>query len=155
MRLEIEEKVFLMLKQARTIWILGDGGSAATADHFACDLLKGCGLPAVSLCSNAALITAIGNDFSFSEIFLLQLQCLYRPNDLIVIFSTSGNSENLVKATEVIFAKTLAICGNHGGKLKDKVNYLYDLQTNDQQKAEDRMSEFCHIIYRNWKEMTE
>lgn len=133
------------LRLAGHIYIVGDGGSAALADHFACDLLKNCGLPAISLCSNAAVITAIGNDYSFDDVFSRQLRVLYQPNDLLVIFSTSGNSVNLVEAS-LVAGKVLVISGNGGGRLKERATILFDLGSNDQQESENRMSVFCHEI---------
>jgi len=133
------------LRLAAHIYIIGDGGSAALADHFACDLLKNCRLPAISLCSNTAMITAIGNDYSFDDVFSRQLMILYRPDDLLVIFSTSGNSTNLVEAS-LVTNKILAISGNGGGKLKEYATILFDVESNDQQESENRMSVFCHEI---------
>ena len=133
------------LRTAGHIYIIGDGGSASLADHFACDLLKNCRLPAISLCSNTAMITAIGNDYSFDDVFSRQLRTLYRPGDLLVIFSTSGNSKNLVEAS-LIASKVFVISGNDGGRLKEHATILFDVESNDQQESEDRMLIFCHKV---------
>jgi D-sedoheptulose 7-phosphate isomerase len=142
-------KVIEALKQADHIYIIGDGGSASMADHFACDLLKGCLLPAISLCSNSAVITAIGNDYSFDRIYALQLEILFKPNDLLVIFTTSGNSPNLVAAS--LYAnKVLLVSGNAGGKAVEYATLFYDLNSQDQQESEDNMSIFCHEVFREF-----
>jgi D-sedoheptulose 7-phosphate isomerase len=109
-----------------TVYFIGNGGSAATSSHFANDLAIGTnsyGKPfrVVSLTDNQAIITAIGNDFGYEEIFVRQLQVLARPGDVLVGISASGNSPNLVKAFE--FAKgqgvkTVAITAFDGGKMK-------------------------------------
>lgn len=139
------KEVVEMLSLAKHIYIIGDGGSAALADHFACDLLKNCGLPAISLCSNTAMITAIGNDYVFDEVFSRQLKILFLPHDLLVIFSTSGNSINLVKASLAV-DRVLVISGNGGGKLKEHATILFDVGSDDQQESENRMLVFCHEI---------
>ena len=136
-----------ILEKAEMIYIIGDGGSAAMADHFACDLLKNCGLRAISLCSNAALITAIGNDISFEEIFKKQLQVLYKAGDLLVIFTTSGTSKNLVSACECV-DKSLLVSGNGGGHLRQQASYFLDLDSIDKMLSEDKMSWFCHSVVR-------
>jgi len=138
-------KIIRMLRKAKHVWLIGDGGSAALADHFACDLLKNCRLPAISLCSNTAMITAIGNDYFFDDVFSRQLRILYRPDDLLVIFSTSGNSKNLVEASRVA-SKILVVSGNDGGRLKKHATILFDVKSNDQQESENRMLMFCHEV---------
>lgn len=138
-------KIIRMLRKAKHVWLIGDGGSAALADHFACDLLKNCRLPAISLCSNIAMITAIGNDYFFDDVFSRQLRILYRPDDLLVIFSTSGNSKNLVEASRVA-SKILVVSGNGGGRLKKHATILFDVKSNDQQESENRMLMFCHEV---------
>jgi len=138
-------KIIRMLRKAKHVWLIGDGGSAALADHFACDLLKNCRLPAISLCSNIAMITAIGNDYFFDDVFSRQLRILYRPDDLLVIFSTSGNSKNLVEASRVA-SKILVVSGNDGGRLKKHATILFDVKSNDQQESENRMLMFCHEV---------
>ncbi len=118
-----------MLKAAedgRTIFFMGNGGSAATASHFACDLslnTKAEGLPpfrVISLTDNAGAITALGNDEGYENIFKGQLENLLQPEDVVVALSVSGNSENVLRA--VRFAKSaratiIAMVGFDGGAL--------------------------------------
>ena len=97
-------------KQHRQIFIIGNGGSAATAAHMACDLGKGTvdysnpdfrRFRVLSLSDNTALLTALGNDLSFEDIFSEQLATLMNDGDVVVFISASGNSPNLVRAAQV------------------------------------------------------
>lgn len=113
-------------KRGATVFFIGNGGSAATASHFANDISIGTNdysrpFRAVSLTDNVPIITAIGNDFGYEEIFLRQLKVLGRRGDVLVGISASGNSANLVKAFEfarVAGMKTVAITAFDGGRLK-------------------------------------
>jgi D-sedoheptulose 7-phosphate isomerase len=108
------------------VYFIGNGGSAATSSHFANDLAIGTNSYAkpfrvVSLTDNQAVITAIGNDFGYEDIFVRQLQVLAQAGDVLVGISASGNSPNLVKAFEYARGrgiKTVAITAFDGGVLK-------------------------------------
>ncbi len=109
-----------------TVFLLGNGGSAATASHFACDLAKGTrveGLPAfrvVCLADNMPLVTAWGNDTSYDRIFAEQLEALVRPGDLVIVISASGNSPNVLAVPEVahrVGARVIALTGKSGGRI--------------------------------------
>lgn len=140
-----------ILREASHIFLAGDGGSAAMADHFACDLLKNCHLPAISLCSNTAVITAIANDYSFDEVFSKQLEILFKRWDVLVVFSGSGKSKNLIKALQAVAPHVTIVISGHGGALlKDYATVLFDLESEDQLECEDKMSEFCHNIVKEW-----
>lgn len=138
------------------IWIIGNGGSAATASHFATDLSRctsenGQPLKAISLCDNLGLITATGNDFSFEEIFIKQLQNVGKAGDLLVSISASGNSRNLIKAVEFANSNsinTLSLVGFDGGILSKLSGKLIYVQTGvgDYGVAEDCHSIICHYI---------
>jgi D-sedoheptulose 7-phosphate isomerase len=155
----IESAIGVILKTAEndcSIWIVGNGGSSATSSHFATDLSRcssknGKPIKAISLCDNSGLITAVGNDFSFEEIFVKQLQKLGSKGDLLISISASGNSINLVKAIE--FAKvssifTLSLVGFDGGALKKLSDSSIHVQTDlgDYGVAEDCHSIICHQI---------
>lgn len=115
------------LDQKRNIFIAGNGGSAADASHFAAELngryeLVRPALPAFDLVSNCASITAISNDFDFSEIFSRQILAAASPSDVLICLSTSGNSENLIKAAvtaKSIGLNTVSLLGKDGGQLLD------------------------------------
>jgi len=113
-------------ERSATIYFIGNGGSAATASHFANDIAIGTNsyekpFRAVSLTDNQAIITAVGNDFGYEDIFVRQLQVLGRKDDVVVGISASGNSPNLIKAFEYaksVGIKTVAITAFDGGKMK-------------------------------------
>ena len=85
------------IKKARFIWVCGNGGSAATAEHFVTDLVKK-GYPAIALSSNTSVITMIANDYGYDEIFRKQLDVFATNEDLVILISCSGTSKNIVKA---------------------------------------------------------
>jgi len=148
MQIEYSETIAI-LREARNIYIIGDGGSAALADHFACDLLKNCNLPAISLCSNLATITAIANDYSFDEVFSRQLKVLWREGDVLVIFSTSGHSRNLIKAAKAAEKSLIVVVGGGIlaiGQWPGKI--LHIVKGKDQMDIEDKMLALCHEITR-------
>lgn len=86
------------IKKASFIWVCGNGGSAACAEHFVTDLVKK-GYPAVSLTSNTSLISMIANDYGYNEIFSKQLEIYASPDDLLITISCSGTSLNITEAT--------------------------------------------------------
>lgn len=93
-------------EQGRFIWVIGNGGSALTASHFAVDLGKGASygrerrFPVIALTESLGTITAYGNDTSYNHIFVEQLKNVVRPGDVLVALSGSGNSENVIQALE-------------------------------------------------------
>ena len=111
-----------------TVFIAGNGGSAATASHMATDLAMGTrsGAPEVplrilALTDNTAFLTALGNDEGYSEVFVSQLRSLYRPGDLLVAISASGNSPNILEAARWVKGRrglVLGLIGFDGGALK-------------------------------------
>ena len=138
------------------IWVAGNGGSAATASHFATDLSRcnnsfGEPVKGISLCDNSGLITAIGNDFGFDLIFSRQLSNVAVKGDLFVVISASGNSKNLLLAMEWAKdneLKTLALTGFDGGKAKVFADTSLHVPTSngDYGVAEDAHSILCHFL---------
>ena len=114
-------------KNGKTVFIIGNGGSASTASHMANDLGFGVrrhtepSLKVVSLTDNCAVLTALANDVGYEQIFLRQLQLYYRGGDKLIVISASGNSHNLILAAEWVRqqgGKVLGLLGFDGGKLK-------------------------------------
>lgn len=113
-------------QRGATIFFVGNGGSAATASHFANDLSIGTNeydqpFRAISLTDNVSILSAIGNDFGYEEIFVRQLRVLGRKGDVLVAISASGNSPNLLRAMEhakQAGIKTVAITAFDGGKMR-------------------------------------
>jgi len=156
---KIEEVIEIILNCSDndgTIWLIGNGGSASTSSHFATDLSrctnsKGKPIKGVSLCDNSGLITAIGNDFSFQEIFVKQLSNLAQKNDLLISISASGNSENIINAIEYANTnsiKTVALNGFNGGRVHEICECSIHVPTTigDYGVAEDAHSIISHFI---------
>lgn len=119
-------------RDERTVFVCGNGGSAATASHMACDLAKRPVVPGqprlrvVALTDNVALMTALSNDISYHEVFAEQLRPLVRPGDVLIAISGSGNSPNVINAVHAAReagAVTVGFCGYDGGQLKAMVDY--------------------------------
>jgi len=113
-----------ILEGNKIIW-LGNGGSAAQSQHFSAELvgrfnMERDPISSLSLSSDMACVTAIGNDYGFSEIYSRQIGSICQPNDIVVCISTSGNSENVLKAadqSQKMGALVVALTGNDGGEL--------------------------------------
>ena len=139
-----------------TIYFIGNGGSAATASHFANDIAIGTNsyekpFRAVSLTDSNAIITAVGNDFGYEEIFVRQLQVLGRAGDVVVAISASGNSPNLIKAFDYaksIGIKTVAITAFDGGKIKQIADEGVHVPTTPKEygPAEDAHMVLDHLV---------
>lgn len=114
------------LRSGRTLFIAGNGGSAAEAQHFAAELIgrykcERRGYPAVALTTDTSVLTAIGNDYGFEKIFSRQLEALAYGEDVFIGLSTSGNSENILTAVETARARNLFVInllGKDGGRLR-------------------------------------
>ncbi len=113
------------LKAGNKVMTAGNGGSAAEALHMAEELIgrfeaDRVSLPGIALCADATALTCIGNDYGFDAIFSRQVEGLGKPGDILVLFSTSGNSRNIILALEAarkIGLKTLCLLGHSGGKM--------------------------------------
>jgi D-sedoheptulose 7-phosphate isomerase len=153
---EIIEVLKATIESNGRIWIIGNGGSAATASHFSTDLSRcsnsvGDSVHAISLCDNTSLITAIGNDFGFDLVFSRQLSNAAVKGDLLIVISASGNSKNLLLAMEWAKnngVKTLALTGFDGGKAKILADVSLHVPTSngDYGVAEDAHSMLCHFL---------
>ena len=142
-------------ERGSTIFLFGNGGSAATATHFANDLAKGClvegcnRLRAISLTDNVALITALANDTGYENIFSSQLESLICSGDIVIGISGSGNSPNVLKGMQVAReagAYTIGFCGFGGGKLRGMVDLDLTSGCLNMQQVEDLHMTLCHCI---------
>lgn len=129
-----------------TIFICGNGGSAATATHFACDLAKRPNVDGqprfrvIALTDNTALMTALSNDISYDEVFAEQLLPLVQPGDVLIAISGSGNSPNVLRAVDVAHnagATTIGFCGFDGGRLKQRVDLAVHVNYDNMAMVED------------------
>ena len=118
------------LKQGNKVLIMGNGGSAADAQHFAAELvgrflLERRALPAIALTTDSSILTAVGNDYGFDEIFKRQVEALAQPGDVVIGISTSGLSNNVfhaLTAANKIGCKTIGLLGRDGGNIAGLVN---------------------------------
>lgn len=130
----------------KTIFIMGNGGSATTASHFVCDIAKGASygndkrFKVVSLNDNLPMIMAYANDISYDDIFVEQLKNQLQKGDIVIGISGSGNSANVLKAIGYANNKeafTIGFTGYDGGKLKEIVSLSIDANIDDMQISED------------------
>jgi phosphoheptose isomerase len=138
-----------------SIFLCGNGGSAAIANHYICDFLKvlrtGTNLKPkfLSLISNIDLISAISNDLNYSEVFKYQLESLAKRNDLVLFISSSGNSSNIKKALDYCKKKkisSIGFCGFDGGYLKKYCTIPLHVNINNYGVVEDTHQILMHII---------
>jgi D-sedoheptulose 7-phosphate isomerase len=134
----------------RHVYVLGNGGSAATAGHFACDLAKStvaAGRPRLrvtALTDSVALLTAWANDASYAQVFAEPLRNLLDPGDLVIAISASGNSVNVLEAVRVarsLGAVTVGLAGFGGGRLVELVDLALVADSADYGVVED-----CHLV---------
>jgi D-sedoheptulose 7-phosphate isomerase len=149
----IEQLVELLLRardRENTVFIFGNGGSAATASHITGDFLKGISYElekrfrVMCLSDNTSGLTAISNDLGYEDIFVEQLKVFLKKDDLVIGISGSGNSVNVVKAMEFAAgkgARTVALCGYKGGKIRELADLVIHVPINDMEITED-----IHII---------
>lgn len=141
-----------------TIYIVGNGGSSATASHMSNDLnvgLKRRGIRkfnVVSLADNSPVVTAIANDIGYENIFYMQLLDVLKPEDVIIAISCSGNSPNITKAVhyaKTVGSKVVACTGFDGGELRKKSDICFHVDTpkNEYGLVEDMHMILDHIIY--------
>ena len=145
----------LALESDRQIFVAGNGGSAANASHFATDLGKGTSdklgrrFRVLSLNDNVSWLTALGNDYTFEDVFVRQLQNYARPGDVLLVVSVSGNSPNLVKAVEWGNSKgltTIALVGRKRGRLAQLAGRLVVVDSDHYGRVEDAHMSICHMI---------
>jgi D-sedoheptulose 7-phosphate isomerase len=147
------DKIISLLKKSfknnNILYTCGNGGSSSLADHFTCDFIKQTNnqtnlkVKSISLASNFSLISAIANDNSYEEIFSFQIEKLCKKNDVLFLFSVSGNSPNLVEAIKTakkIGVKTVSFTGFNGGKLAKMSDFNLNFPIANFGIAED-----CHI----------
>ena len=142
-------------RQKKTVFLMGNGGSAATASHIANDFAKTAyvdGAPrirALCLADNVSLLTAIANDISYDDIFSEQLKALAVKGDLVVLISGSGNSPNVLRAAQHaqdFGLKTVGLLGFDGGKLKNMVDILLHIESSQYGVVEDAHLSIGHTI---------
>lgn len=141
--------------ERRAIYLCGNGGSAGNAIHLANDftygagLRRGVGLRVEALPANPAVLTCLANDVGYENIFSEQLRAKANKEDVLVVFSGSGNSRNVVKALETgnaLGMHTFAVLGYDGGKCKSLARHSIHVETNDMQISEDLQLLVGHMV---------
>ena len=143
------------LRQDRQIFVFGNGGSAANASHFVTDLGKGSSdkigkrFRCLSLNDNVSWMTALGNDYSYEDVYLRQLMNFGRPGDLVLALSVSGGSSNLVRAFEWARKhglRTIALVGGKRGRLAEISEHVIAIDSTHYGRVEDAQMGICHML---------
>ena len=142
-------------KSGRQVFIAGNGGSAGNANHLANDFIYpvskrlGSGLRVHALCANPAVLTCLGNDEGYDNVFAYQLAVLANPRDVLIVFSGSGNSGSILRVLDEarrIGLVSYAVLGYCGGKAKSLADVAIHFPVDDMQIAEDTQTILGHMI---------
>jgi D-sedoheptulose 7-phosphate isomerase len=136
------------LQSGNKLLLFGNGGSAADAQHLAAEFvgrfaIERAGLPAIALTTDSSILTAVGNDYGFEQIFARQIQALGKPGDVAVAISTSGNSANVlegVKEARKRNLKTIGLAGKDGGALAQQADVAITIPSTSTARIQE-----CHI----------
>ena len=152
---QVEAILLRAREEGRTVFIIGNGGSAATASHMANDLNKGAAVAgqrrfrALALTDNVPLITAWANDTQYEQIFVEQMANFFHPGDVLIAISGSGNSPNIIAALEWARregAVTIGLTGGNGGRLLGLVDCGLLVPSNRMEQIEDMHLVLAHAI---------
>lgn len=157
---QIERAALLILeafRHQRKLLILGNGGSAADAQHLAAELVgrfsrkERRALPALALTTDTSVLTAVGNDFGFARIFERQVEALAQDGDVALAISTSGLSENVIRGLQAAKGKgvrTLALLGGDGGKVKELVELAIIVPVQETPRVQEVHLAIEHVLCR-------
>lgn len=142
------------LSKGGKVLIMGNGGSAADAQHFAAELvgrflLERKALPAIALTTDSSILTAVGNDYGFDDIFKRQVEALAQPGDVLVGISTSGRSLNVRRALETgkkIGATTVGLLGRDGGEIGELVDISLIVPSFETPRVQEAHLLIIHIL---------
>lgn len=151
---KISQIIIDCYKNNGKVVLFGNGGSAADAQHIAGEFvgkykLERKGLPAIALTTNTSIISAVGNDYGFGRVFERQVESMVDNKDIVIGISTSGNSENVIKG--ILKAKekgaiTIAFTGRSGGKMKDIVDILLNIPSDNTPRIQEGHITVGHIV---------
>lgn len=150
----ISKKIAELAQTNNKLFVCGNGGSAADAQHFSAELVgrfekNRNGFPAICLSNDSYAITAIGNDFGFENIFSRQIEALGRAGDILVAISTSGKSKNIiesVKKARKLGFYTIALLGKDGGDIKTMVDLPIVVKSNRTARIQEVHITLIHLI---------
>ncbi len=148
------EKIIESLKNKGTIFWMGNGGSAAEAQHMAAELIgrfrkERRALASIALTTDTSILTCLSNDYNFDIIFSRQLEALCKPQDVVIGLSTSGNSENILRGIQTakeIGAYTIGFTGEQGGKLKNLADHCFTMPSDNTPRIQEAHQLICHTI---------
>jgi D-sedoheptulose 7-phosphate isomerase len=151
---QVAVEISKSLRYGGKLLIAGNGGSASQSQHLAAEIVgrytkERMGYPAVALTTDTSIITAIGNDYGFNEIFRRQIEALGKRGDIFLAISTSGNSPNVLSAMEEAKKRGLvvvALTGRDGGKMKDLCDYHLNIPLKDTPRIQEFHEIIIHII---------
>ena len=152
--LDAAKMMISTIKKGFKIIACGNGGSAADAQHIIAELQgkfykNRKPLPAISLTVNTSVLTAVGNDFGFNEVFSRQVKGVGKEGDVLLAISTSGNSANVINAAiaaREIGMKVICLTGKSGGKLKEHCDILINVPDDDTPRIQEAHITIGHII---------
>lgn len=150
----ISEKICNCFLNGNKMLIMGNGGSAADAQHIAGELvgrfkLERKGLPVIALTTDSTVLTALTNDYNFSTVFSRQVEALTKKGDILLGLSTSGNSVNVLNAFKVgwdIGTTNISLTGNLGGMIKQKSDLNINIQSNNVARIQEAHMLIYHIL---------
>ncbi|MBI5492441.1 MAG: D-sedoheptulose 7-phosphate isomerase [Deltaproteobacteria bacterium] len=151
---EAAEMIVESFKAGGKLLLVGNGGSAADSQHIAAEFINRFEierppLPALALTTDTSDITSIGNDYSFDQIFSKQIRALGKERDVLLAISTSGNSQNVMKAIEAAKAigmKTVALTGKNGGLMAGKTDILLNVEAKATPRIQEVHITIAHIL---------
>jgi len=152
--MEVSKLISDAFNDGKKILIFGNGGSASDASHIAAEFVNRFkkdrpGLPAIALNTDTAVLTSIANDYDYSEIYARQVKTLGDAGDVSIAISTSGNSKNILKATDAAKKKglkTIVFTGLKGEKLASKSDYAFIVQSEDTPRIQETHITLGHVI---------
>jgi len=141
-------------KEGKKVLVLGNGGSAADAQHLAAELvgrfkMERPALPCLALTTDTSIITALANDYGYEDVFARQVEAWANPGDLVIGISTSGNSPNVLealRASRAKGAKTLALTGKNGGEMSDLADLSLVVPSQDTPRIQEGHLTLIHIL---------
>lgn len=152
--IEVSKVIADAFNEGKKLLLFGNGGSATDASHIAAEFVNRFkkerpGLPAIALNTDIAIITAIANDYDYSEVFARQLKSLAEEGDVVIAISTSGNSGNVIKAMDVAKKKrlkTIAFTGAKGERFAAKADYAFIVPSENTPRIQETHITLGHVL---------
>jgi len=150
----ISEKIAISIKNGNKLMLCGNGGSAADSQHIAAEfvnrfLIERRPLPAIALTTDSSILTSIGNDYSFEDIFSKQVRALGKSGDILIGISTSGRSRNVINAIKVakeMEIYTVAFSGGEGGELSEVSDMSFNIRGKNTARIQETHIFLGHVI---------